>query len=327
MKNIVVLATGGTIAGKAKNTDGEYKAGTLGVGELLKAIPELKNLANIKTKQVANIGSQDLDIETLLHLAKQAQKELDKDEVDGVLILHGSDTLEESAYFLNLVLKTKKPVVFTASMRSGGAMSGDGDMNIFNALSVAVSKKARKKGVLVVLNDEIHHSSEVSKTNTTALNAFASPNTGKIGSVNFGEVRFFVKSLKKHTYKSRFNISYIDDLPRVDILYSHFDDTSLFVRASVAIGARGLVHAGLGNGNIYHKTLSILKEAEKKGVIIVRSSRTGSGIVTSKGELDDKKLGFISSNWLNPQKARVLLMLCLAYKLNKKQIKKVFSRY
>ncbi len=328
MKTICVLALGGTIAGSSQNaTDASYKAGDVSVQTLLDKIPNLEQIAHLKIKQIANIGSQELDNATLLKLAKECKKAVDKKKIDGVLVLHGSDTLEESAYFVNLVVQTKKPIVFTASMRSGGALSSDKDMNIFNALSVATNKKARKKGVLVVLNDEIHHAREISKTNTTALNAFSSPNSGKIGSVNFGNVRFCFKSVKLHTFKSVFDISNINFLPHVDIVYSHFNDTSAFVRTSMSIGSKGIICAGLGNGNIYPKTLNTLHEASKKGVIVLRSSRVGSGIVSQKAEIDDETYGFLTSFDLNPQKARVLLQVLLCHEIKKDNMQKYFFKY
>ncbi len=327
MKTIQIIATGGTIAGISKNpSSGSYKSGNVEIDELLVHIPELKNIANIKTEQLVNIGSQDLDERILLKLAKRVQKAVDDENIDGVLILHGSDTLEESAYFLHITVKTKKPIVYTASMRSGSALSSDGEMNIYNALSVAV-KAPKKMGVMVVLNDEIHCAREVTKTNTTSLNAFTSPNSGKIGFVNFGEVSFYTRSLRKHTYKSQLSIMDIKKLPRVDIVYSHFEDMGTFIRASVDVGAKAIVYAGFGNGNIFHEALKALHEASKKGIIIARSSRVGSGIVSQKAEIDDEKYGFITTDNLNPQKARVLLMICLAFGLDKKSIAKAFYSY
>ncbi len=328
MKTIAVLALGGTIAGSSQNAvSSSYEAGNIGVNELLNSIDGLNKIANIKTKQIANIGSQELNDEILLNLARETKKAVDDKKIDGVLILHGSDTLEESAYFLNLVIQTKKPIVFTASMRSGDSLSSDKDMNIYNALSVAANKKAKKMGVLVVINEQIHLAREVSKTNTTALNAFGSLNSGKVGSVNFGDVSISLKSTKLHTFKSEFDIQKIRFLPRVDILYSHFNDTGSFVQTSLSVGAKGIIHAGLGNGNIYPNTLKTLKKANDKGVVIVRSSRVGSGIVSQNAEINDKEHGFLSSNDLNPQKARVLLQVLFSHSVKKDEMQKYFLNY
>ncbi len=328
MKNIIILATGGTIAGSGESAVGSgYKAGGLDIDELLKAVPNINKLANIKGEQIANIGSQDMDNNTLITLAKKAQEYANKEEIDGIVVIHGTDTMEESAYFLNLTVNTKKPIVFTGAMRSSTSLSSDGAMNMYNAVSVASSKKSRKKGVLVVMNDEIHLAREVSKKDTSSLNAFSSPNSGKIGTAYYGYVKFYTKSLKRHTYKSEFSIKDIHELPHVDIIYSHINDTSLHVKASLHVKTKGIISAGLGNGNIYHKTLKSLHEATKNGVIVARSSRVGQGIIGTKGEVDDKKYGFITTDNLNPQKARILLSLGLCKTSDRKKLQKMFFRY
>ncbi|PID47660.1 MAG: L-asparaginase 2 [Proteobacteria bacterium] len=326
--NIMIIATGGTIAGDGKSSvKSGYSSGKLGIQSLINNIPDLNKIAKIKTYQLTNIGSQAMNDKTLLLLAKKANEFLKKPQIDALVIIHGTDTLEESAYFLNLCVKSKKPIIFTGSMRSNSSLSNDGDMNIFNAVNVAANKKSRKKGVLLVLNDEIHSAREVTKTNTSNLNTFASPNTGKIGSVYYGKVNFYFKSLKLHTYKSKFDIDLIKSLPRVDIIYSHINDTDIFVDAAIKAGAKGIISAGFGNGNIYPKTLKALHKASKKGICIIRSSRTGSGRVSLGCEIDDKKYGFLIADNLNPQKARILLSLALTKTQNPKKIQKMFLQY
>ncbi len=307
-KNISIFSMGGTIAGSSSSSvSAAYSSGKIELDKLLSHLP-LEKIAKIKSYQLANIGSQEMDEKHLLLLAKTVQKEVDKKDVDGVLILHGTDTLEESAYFLHLCIKTKKPVVFTGAMRSNSSLSNDGDLNIFNALKVASSKKSRKHGVLVVLNDQIHSAREVCKQNTSSLQTFASPNSGALGFVHYGKVEFLLKSLKKHSYKSKLDAK---PLPRVDIIYAHLNDTDIFVHSALKAGAKGIVVAGFGNGNIHPLTLKALQDASKKGVVVLRSSRVGSGKVSENGEIDDKKLGFLSARDLNPQKARILLQLAL----------------
>ncbi len=328
MKNIIILATGGTIAGSGESAVGSgYKAGGLDIKELINSVPNIDKIANIKAEQIANIGSQDMDEKTLIHLAKRANELLEKDEVDGIVVIHGTDTMEESAYFLNLTINTKKPIVFTGAMRSSTSISSDGAMNMLNAISVAACKKSRKKGVFVVMNDEIHLAREVIKTKTSSLNAFNSPNSGKIGIAYYGYVKFYTKSLKDHTYKSEFNIKNIDKLPRVDIIYSHLNDTDLHVKTSLKAGAKGIISVGFGNGNIFHKTLKTLHVASKKGVVVARSSRVGQGNISICGEIDDEKYNFITTDNLNPQKARILLMLGLSKTDNRKKLQKMFFRY
>lgn len=326
--NITLLAMGGTIAGSSTSCiDSSYSSGKLDISELFKNIPNIDKIANINAHQVANIGSQDLDTDTLLSLARAVKKALSDKNVDGVVIVHGTDTLEESAYFLNLTINTKKPIVLTGAMRSNSSISSDGDMNIFNALCVATNKKSRKKGVLVVLNDEIHCAREVTKASTSSLNAFASIDSGKIGQVYYGAVAFYLKSTKLHTYKSEFDIENITHLPKVYIVYGNFGDTDVFVNAALKDGAKGIISAGLGNGNINPPTLKALKNASENGVFVVRSSRVGSGIINPHGEIDDKQYGFLTSDNLNPQKARILLMLALLQTKNRKKIEKLFLRY
>jgi len=177
------------------------------------------------------------------------------------------------------------------------------------------------------MNDEIHSAREVTKVNTTSVNAFASPNAGKIGMVYYGNVEYLMQPTRKHTTASEFDVSKLEDLPRVDIVYGHPNDTDVLVKSVVNSGAKGIIHAGMGNGNIFPLTQEALAEASKKGVVVMRSSRVGSGSTTLEGEVDDAKYGFIASAALNPQKARVLLMLGLTKTNDKKELQKMFLEY
>ncbi|MBP5779505.1 MAG: asparaginase, partial [Campylobacter sp.] len=317
-----------TIAGSSESTlSGDYTSGTATVDQLIASVPEIKELATIKGEQISNIGSQEMNNEVWLKLANRVNELLVKNDVDGVVITHGTDTMEESAYFLNLVVKSKKPIVFVGAMRAANSIGSDGALNIFNAVNVAIDPKSWDKGILIVMNDEIHAAREVSKTNTTSLNAFSSPNSGKIGSVNFGIVNFYMQSTRKHTVHSEFNIKDIKEFPRVDIIYAHSNDTADFVNLAVKNGAKGIILAGLGNGNAYPSVEKALENAAKNGVIVVRSSRTGSGSTSVGGEVDDEKLGFLSGDNLNPQKARVLLMTALSKTDDKNKIKEYFATH
>jgi L-asparaginase len=235
--------------------------------------------------------------------------------------------MEETAYFLDLTVKSKKPVVLVGAMRSGTSMSADGPMNLFNAVHVVTSKETSGKGVVVVMNDEIHSAREVTKINTSSVNAFASPNAGKIGTVYYGDVKYLMQPTRKHTVNSEFDISKLEDLPRVDILFAHPEDTDSLVKAAVAGGAKGIIHAGMGNGNPFPATEAGLGEAVKKGVVVARSSRVPTGSTTLEGEVDDKKFGFIAVDSLNAQKARVLLMLGLTKTNDKAALQKMFLEY
>ncbi len=326
--NIVILATGGTIAGSgASATKSTYSAGAVTVDKLLAAVPSINEMASIKGEQISNIGSQEMSNKVWLKLAKRANTLLSSDEVDGIVVTHGTDTMEATAYFLNLTVKSDKPIVVVGAMRSGSSMSADGPMNLFNAVSVAINKDTIGKGVVVVMNDEIHSAREVSKVNTSSVNAFASPNTGKIGTVYYGAVNYYMQTLKKHTIATEFDITKIESLPRVDIVYAHSDDTDLFVNASVKAGAKGIIHSGMGNGNPYPLTMKALVSASKDGIVIARTSRVGSGRTTLHNEVDDEKYGFIVSDNLNAQKARILLMLGLTKTQDKQLLQDMYFEY
>jgi L-asparaginase len=326
--NITILATGGTIAGAGESSvNSTYSAGAVTVDKLLAAVPDINKLATIKGEQISNIGSQEMTNKVWLKLAKRVNELLKKNSVDGVVITHGTDTMEATAYFLDLTVKIKKPIVLVGSMRSGSSMSPDGPLNLYNAVSVATSKQSFNKGVVVVMNDEIHAAREVTKVNTSAVNAFASVNTGKIGTVYYGDVHYYMQPLRKHTFDTEFDIEKINKLPRVDIIYGHADDTDLFVKAAVKAGAQGIIHAGMGNGNLFPKTLEALDTASKEGVVVARSSRVGSGRTNLHGEVNDKKHGFIVTDDLNSQKARVLLMLGLTKTHYRDKLQQMFFEY
>ncbi len=326
LPTIALLATGGTIAGSgASASSGSYKSGELGIKELLKAIPSLNKLARIQGEQISNIGSQDMTEEVWFKLAKRAQELLDNSRIQGVVIMHGTDTLEESAYFLNLVLRSTKPVVLVGAMRNATSLSADGALNLYNALSVAANEKSANKGVLVVMDDNIFSARDVVKTHTTHTSTFKALNSGAIGSVYYGKTRYYMQPLRKHTTESEFSLSQLKTpLPKVDIIYTHAGMTPDLFQASLNSHAKGVVIAGVGNGNVSAGFLKAMQEASQMGVVIVRSSRVGSGGVTS-GEIDDK--AFITSNNLNPQKARVLLQLALTKTNDKAKIQEMFEEY
>ena len=322
---IYILATGGTIAGSGSGAlDTSYTSGTVTVDKLIAAVPEINKIATIKGEQISNIGSQEMNNEVWFKLANRVNELLTSGKADGVVITHGTDTMEETAYFLNLVVKSDKPIVMVGAMRNSGSLSADGPLNIFNAVNVAMSKEAAGKGVVVVMNDEIHAAREVTKTNTTAVDTFKSPNSGKIGTVFYGNVKFYMNPVRKHTVNSAFDITKIKELPRVDIIYSHSNDNPDFVNLAVKNGAKGIINAGMGNGNPFPSALEALGEAVKAGVVVVRGSRVGSGETTLNGEVDDGKYGFLASDNLNAQKARVLLMLALTQTTDKAKIQELF---
>jgi L-asparaginase len=326
---IMILATGGTIAGaQTSATEAGYKSGSFSVEDLIRAVPQLKDLADISGEQVANIGSQTMNNEVWLKLARRVNEVL-KGDTDGVVITHGTDTMEETAYFLSLVVKSDKPVVLVGSMRPATAISADGPANLYNAVALAANPEARGRGPLVILNDEIHYAHEAQKTNTTQLDTFKSPNRGRAGVMNTGKAYFFNQNTVRHTTNSEFSVDgkSAADLPRVDIVYSYANFGRDMIDFLVSKGVKGIVLAGVGDGNSTDDAIAALADAAKKGVAVVRSSRTGSGLVVRNVEVNDDKLGFIASMELSPQKARILLMLGLMQTSDPSRLQKFFMEY
>jgi L-asparaginase len=328
LPNVVVLATGGTIAGAAaSDVQAGYTSGQVGVEQLLAAVPQAKKLANLKGEQISNIGSQDMNDEVWLKLAHRINELAATTDVDGIVITHGTDTIEETAYFLNLVVKSKKPVVLTAAMRPSTALSADGPLNFYNAVAVAANKQAAGRGVLVVVNDWIHGASSLTKTSTTAVQTFLSPLRGLIGTVAYGEAEWYRGPVGKNTADSVFSVDKVTALPRVDIVMAHENMDGALIDAAAAAGAKGIVIAGVGNGNMTDVALKALAAQAKKGIVCVRSSRVTTGNVGRNVEVDDDKLGLVASLDLNPQKSRVLLRLALLQTKDPKQIQRYFEEY
>lgn len=365
LPNIKILATGGTIASSAaSNTEVVNYDVTQTVDLLINAVPEMKQIANVSGEQIANVGSPDIDNAILLKLAKRINELLASDDVDGVVVTHGTDTLEETAYFLNLVVKSDKPVVVVGAMRPASALSADGPFNLYNAVQLAGTPEAKGKGVMVMLNDRIGAARYITKTNTTATDTFKSPEQGYLGAIVGNHVYFYNEPLRKHTTQTPFDVQNLDSLPEVDILYEYQNNnnSNVFYDAAVAAGAKGIVVAGSGDGSLSSASRAAASEVAqvptnisinqykylrklvnagggaagwakkqlesvtfKQGVVIVRSTRTGSGTVgKAPGENEE---GFVSSDSLNPQKARILLMLALTKTNDPKEIQTYFDEY
>jgi L-asparaginase len=328
LPNIMVLATGGTIAGAAaSDVQAGYTSGQVGVDQLLAAVPQTRKIANLKGEQVANIGSQDMNDEVWMKLATRINEILASPEVDGIVITHGTDTIEETAYFLNLVVKSTKPVVLTAAMRPATALSADGPLNFYNAVAVAGNKLANARGVMVVVNDWIHGASSLTKTSTTAVQTFLSPLSGLEGTVAHGDVEWYRGPVGRHTAGSEFSVDARTVLPRVDIVMAYENMDGAMIDAAAAAGAKGIVIAGVGNGNMTKDALDAIAAQTKKGVVVVRSSRVTTGQVGRDVEVDDDKVGTIASLALNPQKSRVLLRLALNKTRDAATIQKYFNEY
>jgi len=328
LPTVVVLATGGTIAGAAaSDVQAGYASGQVGVEQLLAAVPQARKLANMRGEQISNIGSQDMNDEVWLKLARRVNELTAMPDVAGVVITHGTDTIEETAYFLNLVVKSRKPVVMTASMRPSTALSADGPLNFYNAVAVAANKDAAGRGVLVVINDWIHGAASLTKTSTTAVQTFMSPLRGLIGTVAYGNAEFYHGPVGRHTVDSEFSLDGVTALPRVDIIMAYENMDGALIDAAVAAGAKGIVTAGVGNGNLTAPAVKALAAQAKKGVVCVRSTRVTTGLVGRNVELDDDALGFVASMGLSPQKSRVLLRLALTKTTDVKLIQRYFTQY
>ena len=326
--NIVILATGGTIAGSADTqTQAGYTSGQVGVDVLINAVPQLTELADISGEQVANVGSQDMSDAIWLKLAARVNALLAKSDVDGIVITHGTDTLEETAYFLHLVVRSDKPVVMTAAMRPSTALSEDGPLNIFNAVAVAADPEAAGRGVMVMANDDIHGARSFTKTSTTDVHTFRSMETGLLGASLYGENRWFRGPHRKHSKNSPFSVDGVESLPRVDVIYITADVSPDLIDAAVKNGAKGIVTAGVGNGNMTGPALEAVKAAVGKGVVVVRASRVTSGTVGRNVEVNDDEAGTVASVELNPPRARVLLKLALLKTKDPAKIQQYFYEY
>jgi L-asparaginase len=311
MPRILVLATGGTISGTADPRSAiGYNSGNVKGQELVRGVPGIEKLASIDAEQISNVGSQDMNDKIWFQLARRIQEAFDKNEADGVVITHGTDTIEETAFFLQNVVRSNKPVVLVGSMRPGGTTSADGPNNLYEAVEVAASPQSRGRGVMVVMNDQIHAPRWITKMNTTAVQAFASPNAGAVGYVDPASVRYVAPP--PQAPREVFNLPADGALPRVDIVYAHANMDGRQIDHAIADGAKGIVIAGEGDGDASKEALAAMDRAVKKGIVVVRSTRVVSGFVNRNVEVDDDKRGFVVSLDLNPQKARLFTQLLVA---------------
>lgn len=328
MARVHILATGGTIAGTAPSpVDPGYRSGGLGVSALVDGVDGLRSVATLTGEQFSSVGSQDMNDGLWLKLAARVNALFAANEADGIVITHGTDTAEETGFFLHLVVKSERPVVLTGSMRPATSLSPDGPLNLFNAVSAAADPHARGRGVIIAINDDLHGARDVTKSSTTDVQTFVSPGVGLLGTASYGRMRYFRYPTHPHTSGSEFSVEGEVALPRVDILYAHANMPADLVRASASLGAQGIVIAGMGNGNVSTEVAQTLADVASSGVIVVRSSRVSSGDVGRNIELDDDGLGLVASDQLNPQKSRVLLQLCLLRGLERGPIQDAFFRY
>jgi L-asparaginase len=326
---VAVLATGGTIAGaQADATSAGYKAGSFSVNDLLAAVPQLAGIAEIRAEQVANVGSQNMTHDVWCALAERVDTLCQDASVAGIVITHGTDTLEETAYFLSLVIQHDKPVVLVGAMRPATALGAEGPANLYNAVALARHPDARGRGPLVVMNEDVHYAREIQKIASAGLCAFASPNRGRAGVMHGGAPCFYSRNTTTHTTQSEFSLALLEKAgwPRVDVVYAHANLQGDLIDFLADV-ADGIVLAGVGDGNATDLGIDALSRAVTDGTAVVRASRTGSGFVARDVELDDASLGFIAAGDLNPQKARILLMLGLSVTRDPAALQAIFDRY
>lgn len=325
---IVVLATGGTIAGAGATAanSATYQAAKVPVDKLIAGVPELAEVANVRGEQVFQIASESFTNDRLVTLAKRVAQLAKDPAVDGVVITHGTDTLEETSFFLNLVVHTDKPIVVVGSMRPGTAMSADGMLNLYNAVVLAGDREARGKGVLVAMNDDILSGRDVSKRVNIKTNAFGSQ-WGALGMVVEGRSYWFRAPVKRHTAASEFDIETIDQLPNVQIVYGSGSMAPELYEAAVKAGAKAVIHAGTGNGSVANYAVDTLRKLRADGIHVVRSARVGEGFVLRNSEQPDDKYDWVVAHDLNPQKAKILAALALTKTRDAREIQRIFWSY
>lgn len=327
--NVVILATGGTIAGAGAEATNSatYQAAKVPVDKLIAGVPELAKVAAVRGEQVFQIASESFTDAHLLTLAKRVSALSKQADVDGIVITHGTDTLEETAYFLNLVVHTEKPIVLVGSMRPGTAMSADGMLNLYNAVAAAAAGDARGKGVLVAMNDELNSGRDVSKMINIQTGAFKSP-WGPLGMIVEGRNYWFRLPAKRHTVNSEFDIDKIDSLPLVGIAYGHGNVADTAYKALAASGAKAIIHAGTGNGSVAKTVVPALRELRGQGVQIIRSSHVNAGgLVIRNAEQPDGQYDWVVAHDLNPQKARILAAVALTKTNDSKELQRIFWEY
>jgi len=329
---VYVLSTGGTIAGKGASSTNltEYKGSTLLGEQLVAAVPEIRQYAQVVVEQVVNVSSPNMTPAVWRTLALRINALFaENPKIAGIVITHGTSTLEETAYFLHLTVAHDRPVVLVGSQRPSTAISADGPLNLINAVRTAAAPEARGKGVLVVMNDEINGARDVTKSNTYRVETFRSGELGFLGYVDDDKVSFYKASTRRHTANSEFRVTADTRFPRVEVVYSYAEASTVPLQALVRDGVDGVIFASPGAGSLSDMELNAVKEIVASGVaprpVLMRSSRTGNGRVTNRSTMD--RLGMIPTDNLSAQKSRILLMLALTKTRDPAEIARIFSEY
>ncbi len=330
LPKVAVIGTGGTISGVGRDRLDYYDYGTSGrfmhVDELIATVPELDRVAEVVAVRYRNVPSTAVGPADWLALLKLIDEAAADPAMQGVVITHGTASLEETAYFLGLTVKVSIPVVVVGAMRPSSALGADGGANLLNGVRVAASPEARGMGALVVLNDEINAARDVGKTSTFRLNTFVSRDLGILGYADPDRVIFYRKPLRRTAPDTEFDVRGAAALPRVDIVPSYAGADSVLVDAVVAAGAKGIVCGGFPPGSPSPAQKEALVRAAADGIIVVQSSRAGSGRVIGAQE-SLQRAGFLDADSLTPQKARILLMLALTVTSDLAEIRRMFAEY
>ena len=322
MKNILMIGTGGTIA---SGQTAEGLAPELDPSRLLQDTPRVAQLCRVDCLQLYSLDSTNIRPDHWLGLARAIRERYD--QYDGFVITHGTDTMEETAYFLNLTLKCDKPVAMVGAMLPSTGLGADGPRNLYNAVLTAATPETAKQGVVVAMDNIVVGAREVIKTNTVQPETFQAANFGKVGTIFNNKVTYSTLPVRAHTTATPFDVTGLKELPKVGIVYNHAGVEGLQAEALVKAGYKGIVNAGVGNGNIHKSIWPVLEQATKNGAVVVRSSRVPTGATTKDAEVDDKAQHWVSSGELNPQKARVLLQLALTKTSDWKEVQKYFDLY
>lgn len=324
---VAILGTGGTIAGSRSSTDGiHYQPATLGIDELIATVPGLDALADLRSEQIFQVDSINMDDAAMLALARRTAETLADDDVDAAVVTHGTDTLEESSYLLHLTLKTHKPVVFVASMRPGDGLGADGPRNLRSAVAVAASEQSIGMGVFAVMNDEIHTARDASKTHTLNVSALRSPH-GPLGYVVGQWPLFYRAPIRPHTERTAFHLDAIAELPQVDVIYGHSGMSTTVIDALIGSSTSAIIYAGMGNGNMSDVVQKGLQAARASGIHVARASRAGHGPVLRNAAVHDDDNDWIAVDDQTPQKARLLMALGLTTTQDAKDLQQLFWTY
>lgn len=323
---VYLLALGGTIACASENVTDEFYSGpSVNIKDLISRLHSVNHI-NICYEQFLQQISHEMTDNELINLANRIDELVRDERVKGIVVTQGTNCIEETAYFINLTIKTKKPIVFTGSFYPSNAFGFDGTRNLYNAIYLAGNDQLEKLGVVLSFNDCIASARDAAKLNPSIIQGFSGNDFGLMGHIEGGVVH--IKSIPKHrhTYISEFSINNIEKLPKVCIIYGHLGIDKMFVEAAISNNVAGIISAGMGKGYQPKELTEGLIKASQKGIFVVRSSRTGLGVINREPKIDDVN-GFIAAGMISPQKARILLSVALSKTRDKSELQRIFIEY